>query len=49
MIIGAIALSYSPVVKKWHNKVKKLTREYQRAALCQLVNERQEGSLQDDR
>ena len=49
MIIGAIALSYSPVVKKWHNKVKELTREYQRAALCQLVNERQEGSLQDDR
>ena len=40
MIIGAIALSYSPVVKKWHNK---------RAAFCQLVNERQEGSLQDDR
>ena len=49
MIIGAIALSYSPVVKKWHNKVMELTREYQRAALCQLVNERQEGSLQDDR
>lgn len=48
MIIGAIALSYSPVVKR-HNKVKELTREYQRAALCQLVNERQEGSLQDDR
>ena len=40
MIIGAIALSYSPVVKKWHNKVKELTREYQRAALCQLIAER---------
>ena len=40
MIVGAIALSYSPVVKKWHNKVKELTREYQRAALCQLIAER---------
>ena len=49
MIIGAIVFTYSPFIKKWHNKVKELTREYQRAALCQLVNERQEGSLQDDR
>ncbi len=49
MIIGAIAFTYTPFVKRWHNKIKELTREYQRAALCQLVNERQEGSLQDDR
>ena len=40
MLVGAIAFTYSPFVKKWHNKVKELTREYQRAALCQLIAER---------
>ena len=49
MLVGAIAFTHSPFIKKWHNKVRELTREYQRAALCKLVNERQEGSLQDDR
>ena len=40
MLVGAIAFTYSPFIKKWHNKVKELTREYQRAALCQLIAER---------
>ena len=42
MIIVAIAFTYTPFVKRWHNKIKELTREYQRAALRQLIDEKQE-------
>ena len=48
--VGITVFIYcSSYADKWAGRIKDLTKEYQRAALCQLVNERQEGSLQDDR